>query len=408
MNQAFLYDAVRTPFGRFGGGLAGVRPDDLAAHVIGESVKRAPARRRAHRRGRVRQRQRRRRGQPQRRPDGHAAGRPAGLGPRHDGQPALRVLPGRGDHRLPADRHRRRRPGAGRRRRVDDAGAVGAAQDREALPGRRPDPGLHHAGLAAGQPGHARGVDGLAGRGQRTAGREIRDHPGGAGRVRRPLPQPRRRGLGRGLLRRPRRPGPGHGPGPRRGHPARVLRGEARRAQAVFRTGDGTVTAGNASPLSDGASAAWLGSENAAGLLGPGPAGPDRRPRRARQRPPVLRLRPRRGRQQGPRQGRHRLGRGRRRRAQRGLRRAVPGLHRRLGHRPGDREPPRRRDRDRPPARRLRRPDPGHPGPVPAGLRPPLGRRRDLHRRRPGPRRRPRERDRRAVGNQRQKRARTC
>ena len=42
MNQAFVYDAVRTPFGKFGSGLAGVRPDDLAAHVISESVKRAP------------------------------------------------------------------------------------------------------------------------------------------------------------------------------------------------------------------------------------------------------------------------------------------------------------------------------------------------------------------------------
>ena len=42
MNQAYLYDAVRTPFGKFGGGLAGVRPDDLAAHVIREAVKRAP------------------------------------------------------------------------------------------------------------------------------------------------------------------------------------------------------------------------------------------------------------------------------------------------------------------------------------------------------------------------------
>ena len=42
MNQAFIYDAVRTPFGKFGSGLAGVRPDDLAAHVIRESVKRAP------------------------------------------------------------------------------------------------------------------------------------------------------------------------------------------------------------------------------------------------------------------------------------------------------------------------------------------------------------------------------
>ena len=31
---AFVYDAVRTPFGRFGGALAGTRPDDLAATVL--------------------------------------------------------------------------------------------------------------------------------------------------------------------------------------------------------------------------------------------------------------------------------------------------------------------------------------------------------------------------------------
>lgn len=29
-----VFDAVRTPFGRFGGALAGVRPDDLGAVVI--------------------------------------------------------------------------------------------------------------------------------------------------------------------------------------------------------------------------------------------------------------------------------------------------------------------------------------------------------------------------------------
>ncbi|KLU09321.1 thiolase family protein [Kocuria sp. SM24M-10] len=42
MSEAYIYDAVRTPFGRFGGALAGVRPDDLAALVIGEQVRRAP------------------------------------------------------------------------------------------------------------------------------------------------------------------------------------------------------------------------------------------------------------------------------------------------------------------------------------------------------------------------------
>jgi len=31
---AYIYEAVRTPFGRFGGALSGVRPDDLAAHSL--------------------------------------------------------------------------------------------------------------------------------------------------------------------------------------------------------------------------------------------------------------------------------------------------------------------------------------------------------------------------------------
>jgi acetyl-CoA acetyltransferase family protein len=34
MSEAFIYEAVRTPFGRFGGALAGIRPDDLAAHAL--------------------------------------------------------------------------------------------------------------------------------------------------------------------------------------------------------------------------------------------------------------------------------------------------------------------------------------------------------------------------------------
>ena len=42
MPEAYMYDAVRTPFGRYGGALAGVRPDDLAALVIREVVARAP------------------------------------------------------------------------------------------------------------------------------------------------------------------------------------------------------------------------------------------------------------------------------------------------------------------------------------------------------------------------------
>ena len=40
MTDAFIVSAVRTPIGRAGGALAGVRPDDLAAIAIGAAVER--------------------------------------------------------------------------------------------------------------------------------------------------------------------------------------------------------------------------------------------------------------------------------------------------------------------------------------------------------------------------------
>jgi 3-oxoadipyl-CoA thiolase len=43
MNEAFLVTGVRTPIGRYGGALAGVRPDDLAAHVIATLLERVPS-----------------------------------------------------------------------------------------------------------------------------------------------------------------------------------------------------------------------------------------------------------------------------------------------------------------------------------------------------------------------------
>ena len=42
MNEAFICDAVRTPFGRYGGTLAAVRPDDLAAIPIRALIERNP------------------------------------------------------------------------------------------------------------------------------------------------------------------------------------------------------------------------------------------------------------------------------------------------------------------------------------------------------------------------------
>src|ERR1700741_3233152 len=41
--DVYLYDAVRTPFGKYGGALAGARPEDLAAHVVRTLLGRAPA-----------------------------------------------------------------------------------------------------------------------------------------------------------------------------------------------------------------------------------------------------------------------------------------------------------------------------------------------------------------------------
>jgi len=42
VTDAYVLDAVRTPFGRYGGALAGVRPDDLAAHVVQALLARSP------------------------------------------------------------------------------------------------------------------------------------------------------------------------------------------------------------------------------------------------------------------------------------------------------------------------------------------------------------------------------
>jgi acetyl-CoA acetyltransferase family protein len=42
VSEVYIVDAVRTPTGRYAGALAGVRPDDLAARVVGALVERSP------------------------------------------------------------------------------------------------------------------------------------------------------------------------------------------------------------------------------------------------------------------------------------------------------------------------------------------------------------------------------
>ncbi len=97
MTEAFICDAVRTPIGRYGGSLAHVRADDLAAIPIRALIERNPRRRL----GRARRRhpglrQPGRRGQSQPRPHGRAARRPSRhVGRRHP-QPPVRLGHGRG------------------------------------------------------------------------------------------------------------------------------------------------------------------------------------------------------------------------------------------------------------------------------------------------------------------------
>ena len=40
--EAFICQGLRTPFGAYGGALAAMRPDDMAAHVIAALMARAP------------------------------------------------------------------------------------------------------------------------------------------------------------------------------------------------------------------------------------------------------------------------------------------------------------------------------------------------------------------------------
>src|ERR1700729_1582083 len=43
MKAAYVIDAVRTPIGKYGGGLSSIRPDDLLAHVIRVLLTRNPS-----------------------------------------------------------------------------------------------------------------------------------------------------------------------------------------------------------------------------------------------------------------------------------------------------------------------------------------------------------------------------
>ncbi len=208
MSRAVVLSAVRTPIGRYGGALSGVRPDDLAALAIREAVARAgvPAEQiedvwfgAANQAGEDNRNVARM--------AALLAGLPESVGRRHR-QPALRLRARRGRRRLPCRDRGRRRPLRRRRRGVDEPRAVRDAEGREAVRARRPSAVRHDARLAlheseAGRALPAR-VDGRDGRERgRAVGRDAR----GSGRVRAPVAAALGGGRRGGPLRRRARPG---------------------------------------------------------------------------------------------------------------------------------------------------------------------------------------------------------
>ena len=299
--------------------------------------------------------------------------------------------PGRHHRRRPAGRARRDRRRRGRRGRVDDARAVGAAEAGAAVPGRQRRAGVDHARLAAGQPRDARRVDGLARRGDRAAARPRGRLPRGPGRVRAAVAPARGAGVGQRLLRRPGGRRTRGRAGPRRVDPRRHHRRQARRPQA--RCSAPTAPSPPATPPRSttarrrrcsgqrrgrGCSAhplarvaGWGAAANEPQFFGFAPVeAADRALARAG------------------------IGWGDVGAVELNEAFAAQSLAcvRAWGIDPEIVNAPRRRDRDRPPAGRLRHPGPRHPGPLPGRLGRALGGRRDLHRRRPGPRGRAGER----------------
>ena len=286
---------------------------------------------------------------------------PAGRGAGRHREPAVRLGHGGGRGRQPRDRRGRRVDLHRRRRGVDEPRAVGGAEAREGLPAHRPADGLHHAGMAAGQPRDAvRSGRCSLGEGAELLAREydisreaqdefaVESHRRAAAAWERgayddetvdvegvelerdePIrPDTLGREAGQAQARLPRR---------RQRDRRQLLAAERRRGRAA------------------------AGRRGGRGGDRPRPAGPHRLPRAARGGPAALRHRTGGGGQPGAGAGRDRLGRHRGGRAQRGVRRPGAGLRVGVGRgRPRAPERERRRRRAGPPDRVLGRSHPGH------------------------------------------------
>ena len=210
MREVFICDAARTPIGRYGGALAKVRTDDLAAVPIKALVARN-AKADWSRLDEVFFGCANQSGEDNRNVARMAlllAGLPE-LDPRHHRQPALRLGPQRG--RRCRSRHPLRRDGLRhrRRRRIDDAGALRHGQSRRGVLALGGDL-RHHAWLAL----HQSAAEGairrrLDGRNRRERRRGIPSHPRRSGRIRAALATARSKGASRRLFRRRDRAGGG-------------------------------------------------------------------------------------------------------------------------------------------------------------------------------------------------------
>ena len=202
MTEAFICDAIRTPVGRYNGGLSAVRVDDLAAHPIKALMKRnAGVDWGGGRRRDLWLRQPGGRGQSQRGAHGGPAGRPAGRGGGRHGQSPVRLGP-RGGRACGTRREARRgRHDDRRRRRGHDPLALRHGQ------GRRPVRPLdeargHRAGLALRQSAHeGRLRRRRHGPDRRERRRRAPDQPHRPGRLRLSQPAPLQGGPGSRLLR---------------------------------------------------------------------------------------------------------------------------------------------------------------------------------------------------------------
>ena len=154
MTDALIIDAVRTPFGRHGGALAAVRPDDLAALVLRALLERTGVAGGdvedvilgcANQAGE----------------DNRNVARMAALlaglpedGRRRHRQPPVRLGHGRDRVGRARDHARRRRRLPRRRRGVDEPRPVRDAEAEPRVPDRARGDGRHHARLAAREPAH--------------------------------------------------------------------------------------------------------------------------------------------------------------------------------------------------------------------------------------------------------------